>query len=76
MKRAGYSPWVCKKLDTTERLSLSLLGFPESQLVKNPPAIHLQETPVRFLRWEDPQEKEEIPTPVIWPGEFHGLYSP
>ena len=57
MKRAGYSPWVCKKLDTTERLSLSLLGFPESQLVKNPPAIHLQETPVRFLRWEDPLEK-------------------
>ena len=29
MSRAGYSPWVCKKLDTTEHLSLSLLGFPD-----------------------------------------------
>ena len=27
MSRAGYSPRVCKKLDTTERLSLLLLGF-------------------------------------------------
>ena len=26
-----------------------------SQLVKNPPAM--QETPVRFLGWEDPLEK-------------------
>ena len=29
MSRAGYSPWVCKILDTTEHLSLSLLGFPD-----------------------------------------------
>ena len=21
-------------------------------------------------------EKERLPTPVFWPGEFHGLYSP
>ena len=27
----------------------------EAQLVKNPPAM--QETPVRFLGWEDPLEK-------------------
>ena len=27
-----------------------------AQLVKNPPAM--QETPVRFLGWEDPLEKE------------------
>ena len=26
--------------------------------------------------WEDPLEKGKVPTPVFWPGEFHGLYSP
>ena len=29
----------------------------QPQLVKNPPAM--QETPVRFLGWEDPLEKEK-----------------
>ena len=24
----------------------------------------------------DPLERERLPTPVFWPGEFHGLYSP
>ena len=30
------------------------------------------------LGWEDPLEKGKatLPTPVFWPGEFHGLYSP
>ena len=23
-----------------------------------------------------PWRKERLPTPVFWPGEFHGLYSP
>ena len=85
-----------------------------AQLVKNPPVM--QETPVRFVGWEDPLEngkvthssilglflrlswqriclqcrrlgfspgvgkipwrRERLPTPVFWPGEFHGLYSP
>ena len=45
-----------------------------AQLVKNPPAI--QETPVQFLGWKDPWKREQLPTPVLWPGEFHGLYSP
>ena len=45
-----------------------------AQLVKNPPAM--QET------WVDPRvgkvlwRREKVPTPVFWPGEFHGLYSP
>ena len=42
-----------------------------AQLVKNPPAM--RETWVPSLGWEDPLEKG---TPVFWPGEFHGLYSP
>ena len=44
------------------------------QLVKNPPAM--QETWVQSLGWEGPLEREKQPTPVFWPGEFHGLYSP
>ena len=45
-----------------------------AHLVKNPPAM--QETWVRSLGWKDPLEKERAtPTPVFWPGEFHGLQS-
>ena len=38
----------------------------------------MQETQVRFLGWEDPQEKQWQATLVLLPGEFHGLlgYSP
>ena len=23
-----------------------------------------------------PRERKRLPTPVFWPGEFHGLYTP
>ena len=26
--------------------------------------------------WQDPLEKERLPTPAFWSGEFHGLFSP
>ena len=44
-------------------------------MVKNLPAM--QETPV-FSYWvrKIPWRREMLPTPVYWPGEFHGLYSP
>ena len=45
-----------------------------AQMVKNLPAM--QETCVRSLGWEDPWRREQVPTPVFWSGEFHGLYSP
>ena len=45
-----------------------------AQLVKNPPAMW--DTWVWSLGWEDPLWRERLPTPVFWPGEFHGLYSP
>ena len=45
-----------------------------AQLGKNLPAM--RETWVLSLGWEDPLEKDRLPTPVFWPGEFHGLYSP
>ena len=37
-----------------------------AQLVKNPPAV--QETWVGKIPWR----RERLPTPVFWPGEFHG----
>ena len=42
-----------------------------AQLVKNPPAM--RETWVQSLCWEDTLRRERLPTPVFWPGEFHGL---
>ena len=44
-----------------------------AQMVKNLPAMW--ETWVRSLGWEDPLEKERLPTSVFWPGEFHVLYN-
>ena len=36
----------------------------------------MRETWVQALGWEKPWRRERLPTPVFWPGEFHGLYSP
>ena len=38
----------------------------------------MQETWVQSLDWEDPLEKGKTTqySPVFWPGELHGLYSP
>ena len=36
----------------------------------------MQETPVSFLGPEDSLEKAQATTPVFWPRECHGLYSP
>ena len=45
-----------------------------AQLGKNLPAM--QETWVQSLSWEDPWRRDRLLTPVFWPGEFYGLYSP
>ena len=45
-----------------------------AQLVKYPSVM--PETWVRTLGWKNPWRKERLPTPVFWPREFHGLYSP
>ena len=42
-----------------------------AQLVENPPVMW--DTWIRSPGWEDPLEKEEQPTPVLLPGEFHGV---
>ena len=49
------------------------MGIGDSD-VKEPPVMW--ETWVQSLGWEDPLEKGMATTPVFWPGEFHGLYSP
>ena len=51
------------------RNTLSRAAF-VAQLVKNLPAMW--ETWVGKIPWR----RERLPTPVFWPGEFHGLYSP
>jgi len=40
--------------------------------------IHLECRRTGFDPWvrKIPWRRERLPTPVIWPGEFHGLYSP
>ena len=45
-----------------------------AQLVKNPPATWK----TRVWSWvgKIPWRQERLPTPIFWPGEFHGLYSP
>ena len=36
----------------------------------------MQETWVQSLGRNIPWRRERLPTPVFWPGEFHGLYTP
>ena len=36
----------------------------------------MRETWVQSLGWKIPWTRERLPTPVLWPGEFHVLYSP
>ena len=45
-----------------------------AQLVKNLPAMWKAWAP--SLSWEIPWRRERLPTPVSWPGDFHGLCSP
>ena len=52
------------ELDMTESLALVI------QMEKDLP--EMQETWVGNIPWR----RERLPTPVFWPGDFHGLYSP
>ena len=51
------------------------LGFPGGSAGKR---IHLKCGRPGFDPWVDktPWIRKRLPTPVFWPGEFHGLYSP
>ena len=56
------------------KLSLQTLSFPVAHPVKDLPAIGKP----RFDPWvgKIPWRRERLLTPVSWPREFHGLYSP
>ena len=63
----GFSPWVGKILWRRETAcSVEDLG--------SVPALGRP----GFSPWvgKIPWRRERLPTPVFWPGEFHGLYSP
>ena len=60
--------------NTVYDLVITDMGPLIAQLVKN--LATMQESWVRFLGWEDPLEKGKATHSNIWPGEFHGLYSP
>jgi hypothetical protein len=55
-------------------LLLILWASPVAQLVKNLPAMW--ETWVQSLGRKILWKRERLLTPLFWPGEFHGLYSP
>ena len=44
-----------------------ILGYVSFTFVKNCSTLKMYPLPWR---------RERLPTPVFWPGEFHGLYSP
>ena len=77
---ACCSPWgyrVRHDWDTEQQQAKLVIAFWASliaQLVKNLPAM--QET--QFDSWVGKicWRRDSLPTPVFWPGEFHGLYSP
>ena len=51
-----------------------LWGFPDSSVGKESTCSDR----LGFDSWvgKIPWRRERLPTPVFWPGEFHGLYSP
>ena len=53
----------------TKRDILTLRASLVAQKVKNTPAMW--EIWVLSLSWEDSWKKEQLPTPVFLPGEFH-----
>ena len=63
----------CKAITLQLKISLNKKGFPcgsagKESACKRP----------RFDTWvgKTPWRRKRLPTPVFWPGEFHGLYSP
>ena len=51
------------------------MGFPGGSDSKKKVCLLMQKIRVQFLGREDPLEREWQPTPVFFPGEFHGQRS-
>ena len=67
-------PGLSFKISQSLLKLMSIGPSPVAQLVKNP----LQCRRPGFDPWvlKTPWRRERPPTPVFWPGEFYGLYSP
>ena len=64
MQETWFDSWVRKICWRRDRLSIPVfLGFPCGSAGKE--FAIMQETCVRSLGWEDPLEKEKLPTPVF-----------
>ena len=84
MKQLGTQVYLSYPFHTEQQLPIShqqktrslfsRRAYLVAQLIKNLPAMW--ETWVQSLIWEDPLERERLPTPVLLPGEFHGLCIP
>ena len=68
----AYSPQGHKESVTTEQLHS--LHFDSS--VGKESACNVGEPEFDPRVEKIPWRRERLPTPVFWPGEFHGLYSP
>ena len=77
-KESAYNPGDLSSIPGLERSTGERIGYSWASLVaqwvKNLPAVW--KTWVRSLGWEDPWRREQLPSPVFWPREFHGLHSP
>ena len=77
MQKTRFDSSVGKMLWRRDRLPTPVfLAFPGGSASKE--STWMQETWVQSPGWEDPLpwRREWLSTPVFWPGEFHGLYSP
>ena len=70
-KKKNRNPDSWSSLYTIDTFSHPSRASLVAQLVKNLTAM--RETWVWSLGWEDPLERKRLPTPVFWPGEFHGV---
>ena len=69
-KESAYNPGDLSSIPGLERSTGGGIGYPLQYL----PAM--QETWVQSTGREDPWRREQLPSPVFWPREFHGLHSP
>ena len=66
---------LIKKTHSFFRISVTKQGFPGGSAGKES-ACNVGD--LGFETWvgKIPWRREQLPTPVFWSGEFHGLYSP
>ena len=75
-RRPWFNSWVRKICWTGDRLPTPVfLGFPCGSVGKES-TLHAGDLGSFTGLGRSPGEGERLPTPVFWPREFHGMYSP